>query len=254
MLVSNEFKNNKKALIIGITGQDGSYLSELLISKDYEVHGMIRRSSCLNTHNINHLIKENKVKLHYGDLTDKNRLASIIDNIKPNEIYNLGAQSDVKASFDAAVYTMQIDGLGTLRLLDAIKICKLENHCKFYQAATSELFGKSKKAPHSETSPFYPRSPYGVAKIYSFWITINFREAYNMFAVNGILFNHESPRRGVNFVTRKITQGAAKISLDLQEFITLGNIDVKRDWGHAKDYVEVFFFEFKMTFLFKNNM
>ena len=230
----------KKALIIGITGQDGSYLSELLISKNYEVHGMIRRSSCLNTQNINHLLKDDQVTLHYGDLTDINRLNTLIGTIKPNELYNLGAQSDVKASFDASVYTMQIDGLGTLRLLGAIKTCGLEDHCKFYQAATSELFGKSKMAPHSETSPFYPRSPYGVAKIYSYWITINYREAYNIYAVNGILFNHESPRRGVNFVTRKITQGAAKISLDLQDYITLGNIDVQRDWGHAKDYVEVF--------------
>ena len=238
-------KSRKVALITGITGQDGSYLTELLINKGYIVHGIVRRSSSFNTGRIEHLYSnrlthaEGSMKLHYGDLTDSTNLVKLIYEIQPDEVYNLGAQSHVKISFDLAEYTAEVDAVGTLRLLDAIRTCKLENKIKFYQASTSELYGKVQEIPQSEKTPFYPRSPYGVAKLYAYWITVNYREAYNMFAVNGILFNHESPRRGDNFVTRKVTRGVAKIHLGQQEYIALGNIDSKRDWGHARDYVEV---------------
>ena len=238
-------QNGKVALITGITGQDGSYLSELLISKGYMVHGILRRSSSFNTGRIEHLYSNtvthemNRMKLHYGDLTDSTNLVKLIYEIQPNEVYNLGAMSHVKISFELAEYTAEVDAVGTLRLLDAIRTCKMDDKIKFYQASTSEMYGKVQEIPQTEKTPFYPRSPYGVAKLYAYWITVNYREAYNMFAVNGILFNHESPRRGDNFVTRKITRGVAKIFLNQQEFITLGNIDSKRDWGHAKDYVEV---------------
>ena len=240
-------RTQKVALITGITGQDGSYLSELLISKGYMVHGIIRRSSSFNTARIEHLYSNKvthemgKMKLHYGDLTDSTNLVKLIYEIQPNEVYNLGAMSHVKISFDLAEYTAEGDAVGTLRLLDAIRTCKMDDKIRFYQASTSEMYGKVQEIPQTEKTPFYPRSPYGVAKLYAYWITVNYREAYNMFAVNGILFNHESPRRGDNFVTRKITRGVAKIFLNQQEFITLGNIDSKRDWGHAKDYVEVIF-------------
>jgi GDPmannose 4,6-dehydratase len=234
----------KVALITGITGQDGSYLSELLLNKGYLVHGIVRRSSSFNTGRIEHLYSdrlthsEGAMKLHYGDLTDSTNLVKLIYEIKPDEIYNLGAQSHVKISFDLAEYTAEVDAIGTLRLLDAIKTCKLEDKVRIYQASTSELYGKVQEIPQSEKTPFYPRSPYGVAKLYAYWITVNYREAYNMYACNGILFNHESPRRGNNFVTRKITRGVAKIHLNQQEYIALGNLDSKRDWGHARDYVE----------------
>jgi GDPmannose 4,6-dehydratase len=237
-------EQRKVALITGITGQDGSYLAELLVNKGYLVHGIIRRSSSFNTARIEHLYSdrfthaEGRMKLHYGDLTDSTNLVKLICETQPTEVYNLGAQSHVKISFDLAEYTAEVDAVGTLRLLDAIRTCNLDKKVKFYQASTSELYGKVQEIPQKETTPFYPRSPYGVAKMYAFWITVNYREAYNMFAVNGILFNHESPRRGDNFVTRKITRGVAKIHLGQQENITLGNIDSKRDWGHAKDYVE----------------
>ena len=240
-------RTQKVALITGITGQDGSYLSELLIGKGYMVHGIIRRSSSFNTARIEHLYSNKvthemgKMKLHYGDLTDSTNLVKLIYEIQPNEVYNLGAMSHVKISFDLAEYTAEVDAVGTLRLLDAIRTCKMDDKIRFYQASTSEMYGKVQEIPQTETTPFYPRSPYGVAKLYAYWITVNYREAYKMFAVNGILFNHESPRRGDNFVTRKITRGVAKIFLNQQEFITLGNIDSKRDWGHAKDYVEVIF-------------
>ena len=232
------------ALITGITGQDGSYLAELLISKGYLVHGIVRRSSSFNTARIEHLYAdrkthtESRMKLHYGDLTDSTNLVKLIYEIQPNEVYNLGAQSHVKISFDLAEYTAEVDAVGTLRLLDAIRTCNMEKKIKFYQASTSEMYGKVQQIPQTEKTPFYPRSPYGCAKLYAYWITVNYREAYNMFAVNGILFNHESPRRGENFVTRKITRGVAKIHLGQQEYITLGNLDSKRDWGHARDYVE----------------
>ena len=232
------------ALITGITGQDGSYLADLLISKGYLVHGIVRRSSSFNTARIEHLYLNRKthaqgsMKLHYGDLTDSTNLVKLIDQIQPNEVYNLGAQSHVKVSFELAEYTAEVDAVGTLRLLDAIRTCNMEKNIRFYQASTSEMYGKVQEIPQTEKTPFYPRSPYGVAKLYAYWITVNYREAYEMFAVNGILFNHESPRRGDNFVTRKITRGVAKIVLNQQEFITLGNIDSKRDWGHARDYVE----------------
>jgi GDPmannose 4,6-dehydratase len=235
----------KIALITGITGQDGSYLTELLLSKGYAVHGIVRRSSSFNTGRIEHNYLnphthvEGRMKLHYGDLTDSTNLVKLISEIEPTEIYNLGAMSHVKISFDLAEYTAEVDAVGVLRLLDAIRTCKLENKVRFYQASTSELYGKVAEIPQSEKTPFYPRSPYAAAKLYGYWITVNYREAYNMFAVNGILFNHESPRRGNNFVTRKITRSVAKIFLGEQQFITLGNIDSKRDWGHAKDYVEV---------------
>lgn len=234
----------KIALITGITGQDGSYLAEFLLEKGYEVHGIIRRSSSFNTGRIQHLYadpkshKQGAMKLHYGDLTDSTCLVKIISEVQPREIYNLGAQSHVKVSFDLAEYTANVDGVGTLRLLDAIKTCGLEKTVRFYQASTSELYGKVVETPQKETTPFYPRSPYGVAKLYAYWIVVNYREAYNMYACNGILFNHESPRRGETFVTRKITRAVAKIHHGQQEFLELGNIDSKRDWGHAKDYVK----------------
>ncbi|MFY7812015.1 MAG: GDP-mannose 4,6-dehydratase [Flavobacterium sp.] len=240
----------KKALITGINGQDGSYLAELLLEKGYEVHGIIRRSSTFNTERIEHLylddlIKDSQtkqhIKLHYGDMTDATNLIRLVQSIKPNEIYNLAAQSHVKVSFDMPEYTAETDAIGTLRLLEAIRICGMEHHTKIYQASTSELYGKVQEIPQSETTPFYPRSPYGVAKMYAYWITVNYREAYGMFACNGILFNHESPLRGETFVTRKITRAAAKIALGLQDCLYLGNLNSKRDWGHAKDYVEAMY-------------
>jgi GDPmannose 4,6-dehydratase len=233
----------KKALITGITGQDGSYLAEFLLEKGYEVHGMIRRSSLINTHRIDHLYKDphyNDVRLflHYGDLTDSTNIIRLIQQIQPDEIYNLAAMSHVKVSFDTSEYTGNADGLGTLRFLDAIRLLGMEKKVKFYQASTSELYGKVVETPQKETTPFYPRSPYGVAKLYGYWITKNYREAYDIFGCNGILFNHESPRRGETFVTRKITMAAAAIKVGLQDKLYLGNIDSKRDWGFAKDYVE----------------
>ncbi|XP_060840061.1 GDP-mannose 4,6 dehydratase [Rhopalosiphum padi] len=234
----------KVALITGITGQDGSYLAELLLDKGYEVHGIIRRSSTFNTGRIEHLYldpkshMEGKMKLHYGDMTDSSCLVKIIGMVKPTEVYNLAAQSHVKISFDLSEYTAEVDGVGTLRLLDAIRACQLENSVRFYQASTSELYGKVVEIPQKETTPFYPRSPYACAKLYAYWIVTNYREAYNMYACNGILFNHESPRRGENFVTRKITRSVAKIAIGSLDCIQLGNLDSKRDWGHAKDYVE----------------
>lgn len=233
----------KKALISGITGQDGSYLAEFLLEKGYEVHGLVRRASLINTHRIDHLYKDPHLKnvhffLHYSDLTDSTNIIRIIQQVKPDEIYNLAAMSHVKVSFDTPEYTANVDGLGTLRIIEAIRLLGLEKKVKFYQASTSELYGKVLETPQSETTPFYPRSPYGVAKIYGYWITVNYREAYNIFACNGILFNHESPRRGETFVTRKITRAASKIKLGLQEKLYLGNLDAKRDWGYAKDYVE----------------
>ncbi|KAF9946835.1 hypothetical protein BGZ65_009355 [Modicella reniformis] len=237
-----EYRKRKVALITGITGQDGSYLAELLIDKGYQVHGIIRRSSSFNTGRIEHLYKDQhenpKMRLHHGDLTDSTCLVHIISKVLPTEIYNLGAQSHVKVSFDMSEYTADVDGVGTLRLLDAIRTCGLANHIRFYQASTSELYGKVQEVPQSETTPFYPRSPYGVAKMYAYWITINYREAYNMYACNGILFNHESPRRGRTFVTRKITCAVASIKLGKQKCLYLGNLDAMRDWGHARDYVE----------------
>ena len=221
------------ALITGITGQDGSYLAELLLEKGYEVHGIVRRSSLINTHRIDHIYDQ--ITLHYGDLTDAGNLISLIQRIKPTEVYNLGAMSHVKVSFEMPDYVGEVDALGTLRLLDAIRL--LDHPCKFYQASTSELYGLVQEVPQSETTPFYPRSPYGVAKLYAYWITRNYREAYGIHASNGILFNHESPRRGETFVTRKITRGLSKISAGLQDVLELGNLDAQRDWGHAKDYV-----------------
>ena len=234
----------KKALITGITGQDGAYLAELLLSKGYEVHGIKRRTSLFNTDRIDHLYQdphEDKInlKLHYGDLSDSSNLIRIVQEVQPDEIYNLGAMSHVKVSFDSPEYAADVDGIGTLRLLEAIRILGLTQKTRFYQASTSELYGLVQEVPQRETTPFYPRSPYAVAKLYGYWITVNYREAYNMFASNGILFNHESPLRGETFVTRKITRGACKISLGLQQCLYMGNIDVKRDWGHAKDYVKV---------------
>ena len=239
----------KIALITGITGQDGSYLAELLLEKGYEVHGIKRRSSSLNTDRIDHLYQDphhpkQRLKLHYGDLTDAMNLTRIIEQCQPDEIYNLGAMSHVKVSFDTPEYVGNVDGLGTLRILEAVRLLGLENKTRIYQASTSELYGgmpenKNEKGFYDENSPFYPRSPYGVAKIYGFWITKNYREAYNMFACNGILFNHESPRRGETFVTRKITRATARIALGLQDKIYLGNLDSKRDWGHAKDYARI---------------
>jgi len=233
----------KIALITGITGQDGAYLAELLLSKGYEVHGIKRRSSLFNTDRIDHLYqdpheKNVKLKLHYGDLTDSSNLIRIIQEVQPEEIYNLGAQSHVRVSFDSPEYTADVDGLGTLRILEAVRILGLEKKTKIYQASTSELYGLVQETPQKETTPFYPRSPYAVAKMYGFWITVNYREAYGMYACNGILFNHESPLRGETFVTRKITRAVSRIAHGLQECVYLGNIDAKRDWGHAKDYVE----------------
>ena len=231
----------KKALITGITGQDGSYLTEFLIEKGYLVHGIIRRSSSFNTSRIDHLYRDphvnnRKMILHYGDLTDSSNLSRLIEKIKPTEIYNLGAQSHVKVSFEVPEYTANVDALGTLRLLDALREVGIDT--RFYQASTSELYGKVVEIPQTETTPFYPRSPYSIAKLYSFWITKNYREAYNLFACNGILFNHESPRRGETFVTRKITRGVARIKVGLQDKLYLGNLNAKRDWGYAPDYVE----------------
>lgn len=226
----------KKALITGITGQDGSYLAEFLLEKDYEVHGIIRRSSSPNTERINHIY--DNLHLHFGDLTDSNNLTFLVKEIEPDEIYNLAAQSHVQVSFETAEYTGEVDGLGTLRILEAVRLAGLENKTRIYQASTSELYGKVQEVPQSETTPFYPRSPYGVAKLYGFWITKNYRESYDMFASNGILFNHESPRRGETFVTRKITLSAARIKKGLQDKLHLGNLDARRDWGFARDYVE----------------
>lgn len=233
----------KKAFITGITGQDGSYLAELLLEKKYEVHGLVRRSSSFNRGRIEHLHKDhhlpqNKIHLHYGDMTDAPSLNRLVAKIEPDEIYNLAAQSHVAVSFETPEYTGQADALGTLRILDAIRSLGLEKKCRFYQASTSEMFGKVAETPQSETTPFYPRSPYGAAKLYAHWITVNYREAYNMFACSGILFNHESPRRGENFVTRKITLTLANILKGTQEKLYLGNLNAKRDWGHARDYVE----------------
>ncbi|AMR27094.1 GDP-mannose 4,6-dehydratase [Hymenobacter psoromatis] len=233
----------KVALITGITGQDGAYLAELLLEKGYQVHGLKRRSSLFNTDRIDHLYQDPhesnvRLTLHYGDLNDSTNLIRIVQEIQPDEIYNLGAMSHVKVSFDTPEYTANADGIGTLRLLEAIRILGLEKKTRIYQASTSELYGLVQQVPQSETTPFYPRSPYAVAKMYAYWITVNYREAYGMFACNGILFNHESPLRGETFVTRKITRGVARISLGLQSRIFLGNIDSKRDWGHAQDYVE----------------
>jgi GDPmannose 4,6-dehydratase len=236
----------KVALITGITGQDGAYLTELLLSKGYEVHGIKRRSSLFNTDRIDHLYQDphdtNKnLILHYGDLSDSTNLIRIIQQVQPDEIYNLGAMSHVKVSFDTPEYTANADGIGTLRILEAVRILNLTKKTKIYQASTSELYGLVQAVPQSETTPFYPRSPYAVAKLYAYWITVNYREAYNMFACNGILFNHESPLRGETFVTRKITRGVAKIALGLQDKLYLGNLDARRDWGHAKDYVEAMY-------------
>lgn len=233
----------KVALITGITGQDGAYLAAFLLAKGYEVHGIKRRSSLLNTDRIDHLYqdpheKNVKLKLHYGDLSDSTNIIRIVQEVQPDEIYNLGAMSHVQVSFDSPEYTANVDGLGTLRVLEAVRILGLTKKTKIYQASTSELYGLVQEIPQKETTPFYPRSPYAVAKMYGFWITVNYREAYGMYACNGILFNHESPIRGETFVTRKITRAAAKISLGLQEKLFLGNMDAKRDWGHAKDYIE----------------
>jgi len=230
-------KSSQIALITGITGQDGSYLAELLLEKGYEVHGLIRRNSLINTSRIDNLLE--KITLHHGDLTDSTNLVRIINDIKPNEIYNLAAQSHVAVSFESPEYTAQVDALGPLRILEAIRILDLIDHTKVYQASTSELYGKVIETPQSEKTPFYPRSPYGVAKLYAYWITINYRESYGIFACNGILFNHESPKRGETFVTRKITKALARIEKGLQEVVVMGNINSIRDWGHAKDYVEM---------------
>ena len=226
----------KVALITGITGQDGSYLAELLLEKDYEVHGIVRRSSLINTHRIDSIY--DRINLHYGDLTDATNIIGVIQKVQPDEIYNLGAQSHVKVSFETPEYTGQVDGLGTLRVLEAVKLLGMEKKTRIYQASTSELYGKVQEVPQTETTPFYPRSPYGVAKLYGYWIIKNYREAYNMHCSSGILFNHESPRRGETFVTRKITQGLSRISVGEEDCLYLGNLNAKRDWGHAKDFVE----------------
>ena len=235
-------KKQKKALITGITGQDGAYLAEFLLDKGYIVHGVKRRSSSFNTERIDHLFqeraKDSTFILHYGDLSDALNITRLIRDINPDEIYNLAAMSHVKVSFDTPEYTANIDGLGTLRILEAVRILKMESTTRIYQASTSELYGKVLETPQNENTPFYPRSPYGVAKLYAYWITKNYREAYNIFASNGILFNHESPLRGETFVSRKITMAATRISLGLQKELKLGNLDAKRDWGHAKDYIE----------------
>jgi GDPmannose 4,6-dehydratase len=234
----------KKALITGITGQDGSYLAELLLEKGYEVHGIKRRSSSLNTDRIDHLYQDphetnRRLFLHYGDMTDATSLIRIIQDVQPSEIYNLAAQSHVAVSFEEPEYTANADGLGVLRVLEAIRILGMGTTTRFYQASTSELYGKVREVPQSETTPFYPRSPYAAAKLYAYWITINYREAYGLYACNGILFNHESPRRGETFVTKKITRALTRISLGLQDVLYVGNLDAKRDWGHARDYVEM---------------
>jgi GDPmannose 4,6-dehydratase len=234
----------KRALITGITGQDGSYLAEFLLEKGYEVHGIKRRASLFNTQRVDHLYQDPHVsnqnfKLHYGDLTDSSNLTRILSEVRPDEVYNLGAQSHVAVSFEAPEYTADVDGMGTLRLLEAIRFLGLEKSTRFYQASTSELYGLVQETPQSETTPFHPRSPYAVAKLYAYWITVNYREAYGMYACNGILFNHESPRRGETFVTRKITRGLANIAQGLEDCLYMGNIDALRDWGHAKDYVRM---------------
>ncbi len=235
--------SKKKALITGITGQDGSYLTEILLEKGYEVHGIIRRSSSFNTQRIDHLFRNPDIQgkslfLHHGDVVDTSNLNRLLEKIEPDEIYNLAAQSHVKVSFEVPDYTAQVDALGTLRFLDAIRETGLGKQTKFYQASTSELYGKVQEVPQTETTPFYPRSPYGVAKLYAYWIIVNYREAYNIFACNGILFNHESPRRGETFVTRKITRAATRIVLGMQDKLTLGNLNAKRDWGYAPEYCE----------------
>ena len=234
----------KRALITGITGQDGAYLADFLLKKGYEVHGIKRRASSFNTARVDHLYRDPheqdvRFMMHYGDLTDSTNLIRIIQEIQPDEVYNLGAQSHVKVSFETPEYTANVDGLGTLRILEAIRILKMEEKTRFYQASTSELFGKVQEIPQKETTPFYPRSPYGVAKLYAYWITVNYREAYGMYACNGILFNHESPVRGETFVTRKITRALARIKIGLQDTLYLGNLDARRDWGHARDFVEM---------------
>ncbi|RDB04538.1 GDP-mannose 4,6-dehydratase [Runella aurantiaca] len=233
----------KRALITGITGQDGAYLAEFLLQKGYEVHGIKRRSSLFNTQRIDHLYADPhetdvRLFLHYGDLSDSTNIIRLIQEIQPDEIYNLGAQSHVRVSFEEPEYTAQVDGLGTMRILEAVRLLGMTQKTRIYQASTSELYGLVQAVPQSETTPFYPRSPYAVAKLYGYWITVNYREAYNMYAVNGILFNHESPLRGETFVTRKITRAVARIALGLQEKVFLGNLDAQRDWGHAKDYIE----------------
>ena len=230
---------SKVALITGITGQDGSYLAELLLELKYEVHGIVRRSSLINTHRIDKIYED--IHLHYGDLTDATNMISVIQKVQPDEIYNLGAQSHVKVSFELPEYTGQVDGLGTLRVLEAVRLLGMEKKTRIYQASTSELYGLVQATPQTETTPFHPRSPYGVAKLYGYWIIKNYREAYNMHCSSGILFNHESPRRGETFVTRKITQGLSRISVGLQDCLYLGNLDAKRDWGHAKDFVEAMY-------------
>ncbi|MNU94747.1 GDP-mannose 4,6-dehydratase [compost metagenome] len=234
----------KRALITGITGQDGSYLAELLLEKGYEVHGIKRRASSFNTQRVDHIYQDPhesgaRMHLHYGDLTDSSNLTRIMAEVAPDEVYNLGAQSHVAVSFEAPEYTADVDGMGTLRLLEAIRFLKLNEKTRFYQASTSELYGLVQQVPQTEATPFYPRSPYGVAKLYAYWITVNYREAYGMYACNGILFNHESPRRGETFVTRKITRGLANISQGLEKCLYMGNLDALRDWGHAKDYVRM---------------
>jgi len=226
----------KTALITGITGQDGSYLAELLLSKGYEVHGIIRRASLINTHRIDHIY--NRIQLHYGDLTDSTNIVRVIQKVQPNEIYNLGAQSHVKVSFEIPEYTGQVDALGTLRILEAVCLLGMQDRVRIYQASTSELYGLVQEVPQKETTPFYPRSPYGVAKLYGYWIVKNYRESYGLHASSGILFNHESPRRGETFVTRKITRGLSRISVGEQDVLSLGNLNARRDWGHAKDFVE----------------
>jgi GDPmannose 4,6-dehydratase len=234
----------KKALITGITGQDGSYLAEFLLEKGYQVHGIKRRASLFNTQRVDHIYQDPHVEhqnfvLHYGDLTDSSNLTRILHEVQPDEVYNLGAQSHVAVSFESPEYTSDVDGMGTLRLLEAIRLLGLEKKTRFYQASTSEMYGLVQETPQKETTPFYPRSPYAAAKLYAYWITINYREAYNMYACNGILFNHESPRRGETFVTRKITRGLANIAQGLEDCLYMGNIDALRDWGHAKDYVRM---------------
>jgi len=234
----------KRALVTGVTGQDGAYLAELLLNKGYEVHGIKRRASSFNTARVDHLYRDPheadvRFFMHYGDLTDSTNLIRIIQEIQPDEIYNLAAQSHVKVSFETPEYTANTDGLGTLRILEAIRILKLENKCRFYQASTSELYGKVQEVPQKESTPFYPRSPYAVAKLYAYWITINYREAYGIYACNGILFNHESPIRGETFVSRKITRALARIHTGLQDTLYIGNLNARRDWGHARDYVEM---------------
>ena len=235
---------SKVAFITGITGQDGAYLAEFLLNKGYIVHGLKRRTSLFNTERINHIYEDPhnsnaKFFLHFGDMTDSTNLIRLVQEIQPDEIYNLAAMSHVRVSFDIPEYVADTDGIGTLRLLEAIRICGLEKKTRIYQASTSELFGKVREVPQTEKTPFYPRSPYGVAKIYAYWITVNYREAYNLFACNGILFNHESPIRGETFVTRKITRAVSRIALGLQDKFFIGNLDAKRDWGHAKDYVRM---------------